>query len=74
MLQHNSLYSGVTRDKRLMVMVGQKKEVAIAVPHVSGHHRRTKLDERLGRTQDDRASLKTTCERRYMSTMMFSPR
>jgi UvrD-like helicase C-terminal domain len=36
MLQRNLLYTGVTRGKRLVVLVGQKKAVAIAVRNVSG--------------------------------------
>src|SRR5262245_65272233 len=32
MLQRNLLYTGVTRGKKLVVLVGQKKAVAIAVP------------------------------------------
>jgi hypothetical protein len=37
MLQRNLLYTGVTRGKRLVVLVGQKKKaVAIAVRSVSG--------------------------------------
>jgi UvrD-like helicase C-terminal domain len=35
MLQRNLLYTGVTRGKRLVVLVGQKKAVAIAVRNVS---------------------------------------
>jgi hypothetical protein len=31
MLQRNLLYTGVTRGRRLVVLVGQKKAVAIAV-------------------------------------------
>jgi exodeoxyribonuclease V alpha subunit len=31
MLQRNLLYTGVTRGKRLVVLVGQKKAAAIAV-------------------------------------------
>jgi exodeoxyribonuclease V alpha subunit len=31
MLQRNLLYTGVTRGKRLVVLVGQRKAVAIAV-------------------------------------------
>src|SRR5712675_2112250 len=45
MLQRNSLYTGVTRGKRLVVLVGQKKAVAIAVRNVSGRRRWSKLDE-----------------------------
>jgi ATP-dependent exoDNAse (exonuclease V) alpha subunit len=36
MLQRNLLYTGVTRGKRLVVLVGQKKAVAIAVRSVAG--------------------------------------
>jgi hypothetical protein len=36
MLQRNLLFTGVTRGKRLVVLVGQKKAVAIAVRNVSG--------------------------------------
>ena len=45
MLQRNLLYTGVTRGKRLVVLVGQKKAVAIAVRNVSGRRRLSKLDE-----------------------------
>jgi exodeoxyribonuclease V alpha subunit len=50
MLQRNLLYTGVTRGKRLVVIVGQKKAIAIAVRNVSGRRRWSKLDEwlRLG--------------------------
>jgi hypothetical protein len=36
MLQRNLLYTGVTRGKKLVVIVGQKKGVAIAVRNVAG--------------------------------------
>jgi exodeoxyribonuclease V alpha subunit len=45
MLQRNLLYTGVTRGKRLVVLVGQKKAVAIAVRSVSGRRRWSKLRE-----------------------------
>ena len=48
MLQRNLLYTGVTRGKRLVVLVGQKKAVAIAVRNVSGRRRWSKLAEWLG--------------------------
>ena len=50
MLQRNLLYTGVTRGKRLVVLVGQKKAIAIAVRNVSGRRRWSKLDDwlRLG--------------------------
>jgi exodeoxyribonuclease V alpha subunit len=45
MLQRNLLYTGVTRGKRPLVLVGQKKAVAIAVRNVSGRRRWSKLKE-----------------------------
>ena len=45
MLQRNLLYTGVTRGKRLVVLVGQKKAVAIAVKNASGRRRWSKLNE-----------------------------
>ncbi len=45
MLQRNLLYTGVSRGKRLVVLVGQKKAVAIAVRNVSGRRRWSKLNE-----------------------------
>jgi exodeoxyribonuclease V alpha subunit len=47
MLQRNLLYTGVTRGKKLVVLVGQKKAVAIAVRNISGRRRWSKLNERL---------------------------
>jgi exodeoxyribonuclease V alpha subunit len=44
MLQRNLLYTGITRGKRLVVLVGQKKAVAIAVRNVSGRRRWSKLE------------------------------
>jgi exodeoxyribonuclease V alpha subunit len=45
MLQRNLLYTGVTRGKKLVVLVGQKKAIAIAVRNVSGRRRWSKLKE-----------------------------
>ena len=45
MLQRNLLYTGVTRGKKLVVLVGQKKAVAIAVRNISGRRRWSKLNE-----------------------------
>jgi exodeoxyribonuclease V alpha subunit len=53
MLQRNLLYTGVTRGKRLVVLVGQKKAIAIAVRNLSGRRRWSKLREWLqGGTAD----------------------
>jgi exodeoxyribonuclease V alpha subunit len=45
MLQRNLLYTGVTRGKKLVVLVGQSKSVAIAVKNEAGRRRWSKLDE-----------------------------
>ena len=45
MLQRNLLYTGVTRGKRLVILIGQKKAIAIAVRNVSGRRRWSKLGE-----------------------------
>ena len=45
MLQRNLLYTGVTRGKQLVILLGQKKAVAIAVKNVSGRRRWSKLRE-----------------------------
>jgi hypothetical protein len=45
MLQRNLLYTSVTRGKRLVILLGQKKGVAIAVKNVSGGQRWSKLRE-----------------------------
>jgi exodeoxyribonuclease V alpha subunit len=51
MLRRNLLYTGITRGKKLVVLVGLRKAVAIAVRNVSGQRRWSKLSERL-RTVD----------------------
>ena len=45
MLARNLLYTGVTRGKRLVVLVGQRRALAIAVKNGSGRRRWTKLRE-----------------------------
>jgi len=45
MLQRNLLYTGVTRGKRLVVLVGQKKAIAMAVRNAASRRRWSKLDE-----------------------------
>jgi exodeoxyribonuclease V alpha subunit len=61
MLQRNLLYTGITRGKRLVVLVGQRKAIAIAVRNVSGRRRWLKLDEwlRLGAPSRSSSSSKT---------------
>ncbi len=45
MLQRNLFYTAVTRGRRLVVLVGQKKAVAVATGNVSGRRRWSKLNE-----------------------------
>ena len=52
MLRRNLLYTGVTRGKRLVVLVGQKKAVAIAVRNAAGRRRWSRLDEWLAGVKD----------------------
>ena len=48
MLQRNLVYTGVTRGKRLVVLVGQRKALAIAVKGSRARRRWSKLREWLG--------------------------
>jgi len=50
MLQRNLVYTGVTRGKRLVVLVGQRKALAIAVKGAQTRRRWSKLREWLGST------------------------
>ena len=47
MLQRNLLYTGITRGKKLVVLVGTKKAVAIAVKNDKTRKRYTRLAGRL---------------------------
>jgi exodeoxyribonuclease V alpha subunit len=47
MLARNLLYTGVTRGKRLVVLVGQRKALAIAIRTHSSRRRWAKLREHL---------------------------
>lgn len=47
LLERNLLYTGVTRGKKLVVVVGQVKALAMAVKNKRAHHRLTHLIERL---------------------------
>lgn len=57
MLQRNLLYTGITRGKKLVVLVGQRKAIAIAVRNVSGRRRWSKLREWLARSGSVNAAL-----------------
>jgi exodeoxyribonuclease V alpha subunit len=47
MLQRNLLYTAITRGRKLVVLVGQKRAIAMAVRNASARRRYSKLRERL---------------------------
>ena len=47
MLQRNLLYTAITRGKKLVVLVGTKRAVAMAVRRTESHKRITTLKQRL---------------------------
>ncbi len=49
MLQRNLIYTGITRAKKILVMVGTKKALAYAVGNLTVSERNTMLRERLSR-------------------------
>ena len=51
LLERNLLYTGVTRGRKLVVIVGQPKALAIAVRTVRSVRRLTHLAGRLSRTR-----------------------
>lgn len=52
MLARNLLYTGVTRGKRLVVLVGQRKAIGMAVRSAGSRRRWTKLREWLAKERD----------------------
>jgi exodeoxyribonuclease V alpha subunit len=53
MLQRNLLYTGITRGRKLVVLVGSRKAVWIAVNRAETKHRFSLLRERLQRASDN---------------------
>ncbi|MCQ2432589.1 MAG: ATP-dependent RecD-like DNA helicase, partial [Clostridia bacterium] len=47
MLQRNLIYTGITRAKKMLVLIGTKKAIAYAVRNVTVTDRNTRLKERL---------------------------
>jgi len=47
MLQRNLIYTGITRAKKICVLIGTTKVLAYAIHHMSVLKRNTKLKERL---------------------------
>ena len=52
MLQRNLIYTGITRAKKILVLVGTKKALAYAVRNMTVNKRNTMLKERLQRAQN----------------------
>ena len=52
MLQRNLIYTGITRAKKILVMVGTRKALACAVRNVTVNRRNTLLKERLQQSMD----------------------
>ena len=54
MLQRNLLYTGVTRAKKILVLIGEKKAVWYAIKNEVTSGRNTKLAERLSGKQKEK--------------------
>ena len=53
MLQRNLIYTGITRAKKILVLVGTRKALSYAVHHVTVNQRNTRLKERIAeKTQE----------------------
>ncbi len=74
MLQRNLIYTGITRAKRILVLVGTKKALAYAVKHVTVTERNTMLKERLQRAMPDQAQHQTAYPRADMSRLKVAER
>lgn len=58
MLQRNLIYTGITRAKKICVLIGQPKALAYAIRNLTVNKRNTKLKERLrGELQDSHMGL-----------------
>ena len=63
MLQRNLVYTGITRAKKLLVLVGSSKALDYAIRHVTVSERNTKLCERLGGDHSKQRRLDTLFNR-----------
>ncbi|MDO5296378.1 MAG: ATP-dependent RecD-like DNA helicase [bacterium] len=71
MLQRNLIYTGVTRAKKVLVMVGTKKAVSIAVKNVTVDKRNTLLAERLRSTSPRRPAALPLGHGQWLQTDLF---
>ena len=56
MLQRNLIYTGITRAKKLLVMIGSRKALSVAIRNTQVLSRNTKLSERLREIVHKRSS------------------
>ena len=64
LLQRNLLYTALTRGRKLVVLIGSKRAVAIAVKRAESHSRVTTLSERLICSATGYTSLPATGDRK----------
>ena len=52
MLQRNLIYTGITRAKRICVLIGQVKALSYAIRNLTVQKRNTRLKERLATPEE----------------------
>lgn len=65
MLQRNLIYTGITRAKKICVLVGQTKALAYAIHNMKVLKRNTRLKERLAPVATDSAATAPNSARQY---------
>lgn len=65
MLQRNLIYTGITRAKKICVLVGQTKALAYAIHNMKVLKRNTRLKERLAPVATDSAATAQNSARQY---------
>ena len=65
MLQRNLIYTGITRAKKICVLVGQTKAIAYAIHNMKVLKRNTRLKERLAPIATDSAATAPNSARQY---------
>ena len=66
MLQRNLIYTGITRAKKVLVMVGSKKALAYACHNVTVEKRNTQLSGRIRRLAGHFIALNTQKEQKNL--------
>ena len=73
MLQRNLIYTGITRAKKILVLVGTKKALAYAVKHVTVTERNTMLKERLASALPKYQTEDTKEDKRDFAENIYTP-